>query len=319
VLEARELDVDSLGPSELVVQTEASLISQGTEGAAWQGLTMPGGQDWSYPQQPGYANVSRVISVGSDVPFGVGDRVFSMAKHASHARIDISKDLCVLVPEGVDAQAAVFARLAVVSMSTLRTTSARMGDKAAVVGLGMVGNLAAQLCQIAGLFTTGIDVIPWRCDLARECGIGTVLMAPGDDDLRREHALVIEATGSEAGVKTGIKLVQKYGELSLVGSQWGKGAQDMDALRFLGTIFEQYIHIRSGWEWQIPTVPTAFGASSLSHSAGAILQWIADGRLKVAPLLSHLVAPSDCATVYGEMVDNKDRYLGVVFDWTTIS
>jgi hypothetical protein len=90
----------------------------------------------------------------------------------------------------------------------------------------------------------------------------------------------------------------------------------MDALRFLGTIFEQYIHIRSGWEWQIPTVPTAFGASSLSHSAGAILEWIAAGRLKVAPLRSHLVAPADCATVYGEMVSNKDRFLGVVFDWS---
>ena len=317
VLEARELDTDSLAPSELVIESEASLISQGTEGAAWQGLTMPGGQDWTYPQQPGYAHVGRVIASGSDVPFAVGDRVFSMARHASHARIDLTKELCVRVPEGVTPQQAVFARLAVVSMSTLRTTSARMGDRAAVVGLGMVGNLAAQLCQIAGLFTTGIDVIPWRCDLARECGIESVLLAPGDDDLRREHALVIEATGSEAGAKTGVSLVQKHGELSLVGSQWGRGAQDMDALRFLGTIFEQYIHIRSGWEWQIPTVPNGFGASSLSHSADAILAWIADGRLKIDPLLSHVVAPEECLTVYGEMVSNKDRYLGVVFDWTS--
>lgn len=318
-LESRDLDTDALGPSELVIKSEASLISQGTEGAAWQGLTMPGGQDWTYPQQPGYANVGRVIAVGGDVPFAVGDRVFSMAKHASHARIDLTRELCVPVPDGIAAQEAVFARLAVVSMSTLRTTSARMGDRAAVVGLGMVGNLAAQLCQIAGLFTTGVDVIPWRCDLARECGIETVLLSPGDDDLTRDHALAIEATGSEAGAKTGIKLVQKHGELSLVGSQWGKGAQDMDALRFLGTIFEQYIHIRSGWEWQIPTVPTAFGPSSLSHSASAILEWIADRRLKVGPLLSHLVAPDTCDSVYGEMVANKDRYLGVVFDWTTVN
>ena len=318
-LEARDLDVDNLRPAELVIASEASLISQGTEGAAWQGLTMPGGQDWTYPQQPGYANVGRIIAAGDDVPFAIGDRVFSMAKHASHARIDLTRELCVAVPDGVTPQQAVFARLAVVSMSTLRTTSARMGDKAAVVGLGMVGNLAAQLCQIAGLFTTGIDVIPWRCDMARTCGIETVLLAPSEDDLTRDHALVIEATGTEAGARTGIRLVQKHGELSLVGSQWGKGAQDMDALRFLGTVFEQYIHIRSGWEWQIPTVPTPFGASSLSHSASAILQWIAAGRLKVDPLLSHLVAPDDCGFVYGEMVANKDRYLGVVFDWSGAS
>jgi 2-desacetyl-2-hydroxyethyl bacteriochlorophyllide A dehydrogenase len=317
-LDPRELDTSSLGPSEIVVESEASLISQGTEGAAYQGLLMPGGREQRYPQRPGYANVGRVIETGSgEGPFAVGDRVFTMANHASHARIDTTSQLCVRVPEGVPAHPAVFTRLAMVSMATLRTSTARLGDRATVVGLGMVGNLAAQLCQIAGMTTTGIDVIAWRCDLARACGIETVLESPGDEALRPEHALVIEATGSEAGAKTGVKLVQPHGELSLVGSQWGKGGQDMDVLRFLGSIFEQYIHIRSGWEWQLPTLPTTFGPSSLTHSAGAILGWIADGRLQVEPLLSHRVAPDNAATVYGEMVRNKDRYLGVVFDWAS--
>jgi 2-desacetyl-2-hydroxyethyl bacteriochlorophyllide A dehydrogenase len=316
-LDTIELDTTSLGPSEILVESEASLISQGTEGAAYQGLLMPGGREQHYPQRPGYANVARVVETGGPGgPFAVGDRVFTMVNHASHARIDTKTQLCVRVREELPSHLAVFTRLAMVSMSTLRTSTARLGDKAAVVGLGMVGNLAAQLCQIAGLSTTGIDVIEWRCDLAKTCGIETVMRSAGDDVLRPEHALVIEATGSEAGAKTGVKLVQPHGELSLVGSQWGKGGQDMDALRFLGSIFEQYIHIRSGWEWQLPTLPTSFGPSSLTHSAGAILGWIADGRLQVEPLLSHRVAPGDASTVYGEMVRNKDRYLGVVFDWT---
>jgi 2-desacetyl-2-hydroxyethyl bacteriochlorophyllide A dehydrogenase len=317
VLETCELDTSSLGPTEIVIETEASLISQGTEGAAYQGLLMPGGQEWTYPQRPGYAHVGRVIEVGAaDGPFGVGDHVFSMTPHVSHARIDTTTQLCVRVPEQVPSHLAVFTRLAMVSMSTLRTSTARLGDRAAVVGLGMVGNLAAQLCQIAGMTTTGIDVIAWRCDLARACGIEQVLLAPGEDDLRAEHRLVIEATGSEAGAKTGVRLVQRHGELSLVGSQWGKGTQDMDALRFLGTIFERYIHIRSGWEWQLPTLPTSFGPSSLSHNAESILGWLESGKLQVEPLLSHQISPDDAPTVYGEMVHNKDRYLGVVFDWS---
>lgn len=316
-LEPVELDTAALGPTEIVIQSEASLISQGTEGAAYQGKLMPGGREQRYPQRPGYANVARVIETGgTDGPFAVGDRVFTMANHASHARIDTATQLCVRAPEDLPAHLAVFTRLAMVSMSTLRTSTARLGDRAAVVGLGMVGNLAAQLCQIAGMPTTGIDVIDWRCDLATSCGVETVLRSPGEDVLRPEHALVIEATGSEGGAKTGMRLVQPHGELSLVGSQWGKGGQDMDALRFLGSIFEQYVHIRSGWEWQLPTLPTSFGPSSLTHSAGAILRWIADGRLQVEPLLSHRVAPEDASTVYGEMVSNKDRYLGVVFDWS---
>jgi 2-desacetyl-2-hydroxyethyl bacteriochlorophyllide A dehydrogenase len=315
-LESRELDVDDLLPSEIVLESEASLISQGTEGAGYQGLLMPTGGDQRYPQTPGYANISRVIAVGGEeCSFSTGDRVFTMASHASHARINTATSLCVRVPDGLESHIAVFTRLAMVSMSTLRTSTARLGDHAAVVGLGLVGNLAAQLCQIAGFVTTGIDLIQWRCDLARECGIQRVLQSPGDDQLQAVNQLVIEATGSTGGAMTGVKLTGRHGELSLVGSQWGVGSQNTDTLRFLGTIFENYIHIRSGWEWQLPVLPTTFGPSSLVHNAESILHWLNSGELRVEPMLSHRVRPSDANTVYGEMVKNKDRYLGVVFEW----
>jgi 2-desacetyl-2-hydroxyethyl bacteriochlorophyllide A dehydrogenase len=315
-LEDVELDQHEFGPSEIVIQSLASLISQGTEGAAYQGLMMPGGTEQRYPQRPGYANVARVIEVGSEAPFTVGDRVFTMSNHASHARIDTKTTFCVRIPEDLPAHAAVFTRLAMVSMSTLRTSTARLGDKAAVVGLGLVGNLAAQLCQIAGMTTTGVDLIPWRCELARECGIANVLQSPSDDQLQPEHQLVIEATGSTGGAMTGIKLAQRHGELSLVGSQWGVGSQNTDFLRVLGTIFERYIHIRSGWEWQLPILPTTFGPSSLTHNASAILEWLSSGKLVVEPMLSHRVSPADANEVYGAMVSNKDKYLGVVFEWS---
>jgi len=315
-LQERELDTSGLRPSEILVQTEASLVSQGTEGAGYQGLMMPGGGDQRYPQTPGYANVSRVTAVGDgDCRFNVGDRVFSMASHASHARIDTQSALCVKVPDQLPSHIAVFTRLAMVSMSTLRTSSARLGDHAAVVGLGLVGNLAAQLCQIAGFATTGIDLIEWRCELAKKCGIERVLRSPSDEDLRPEHQLVIEATGSVGGAMTGIKLVQRHGELSLVGSQWGVGTQNTDALRFLGTIFEQYIHIRSGWEWQLPVLPTSFGPSSLVHNAESIMNWLGTGQIMVEHMVSHRVSPETADTVYAEMVEHKDSYLGVVFDW----
>lgn len=316
VLADQTLDIADLGPTEIAVESEASLISPGTEGAAYQGLLMPGGNQQRYPQSPGYANVARVMEVGAaECRFAAGDRVFTMTRHVSHARIDTATTLCVRVPDGVPSHLAVFTRLAMVSMSTLRTATARLGDHAAVVGLGLVGNLAAQLCQIAGFTTTGIDLIPWRCDLARACGIANVLQAPGDDELDAVNQLVIEATGTVPGAMTGVKLVQRHGELSLVGSQWGVGTQNTDALRFLGTIFEQYVHIRSGWEWQLPILPNTTSVSSLTHNAGAILGWLEQDRLAVEPLLSHRVQPEHANEVYSEMVANKDRYLGVVFDW----
>ena len=310
---------DQLAPTEIVVRTVASLVSPGTEGASYQGLLMPSGKERSYPDTPGYANVGEVIATGAASGFAVGDRVFSMAKHVSHARLDTTRDLAERVPDGLAPEKAVFARLAMVSMSTFRTSPARMGDKVAVVGLGLVGNLAAQLAQIGGMETLAIDIIPWRTELATACGIEHVLLAPEDDQLHRDHALVIEATGTAAGAMTGIKLVQRHGELSLVGSQWGKGTHSTDTLRLLGTIFEEYVHIRSGWEWQIPTLDTPFGPNAIALNARAILRWLGTDRLVVDPLLSHVLSPADPNDAYSRVVTAKDSTLGIVFDWTALA
>lgn len=317
-LEPITIPDDALTPSEIVIRTIASLVSPGTEGASYQGLLMPSGKERSYPDRPGYANVGEVIATGEASGFAVGDRVFSMARHAAHARIDTKTDLAERVPDGLAPNVAVFARLAMVSMSTFRTSPARMGDKVAVIGLGLVGNLAAQLAQIGGMETLAIDIIPWRTELATSCGIEHVLLAPDDDQLHRDHALVIEATGSAAGAMTGMKLVQRHGELSLVGSQWGKGTHSTDTLRLLGTIFEEYVHIRSGWEWQIPTLDTSFGPNAIALNARAILRWLAKRQLVVEPLLSHVLSPSDPNDAYGRVVTAKDSTLGVVFDWTAL-
>ncbi len=305
-------------PTEVIVRSLVSLVSPGTEGAAFQGLRMPGGAEQRYPGNPGYANVGEVIAAGEDSGFVIGQRVFTMAPHISHYRLNVRTQLCVAVPDGVAPRHAAFARLAMVSMATLRTTTARLGDRVAVVGLGLVGNLAAQLSQIGGMSTLAIDLIGWRCDLARNCGIRGVVQSPSDDQLTRDHQLVIEATGTVGGAMTGTKLVQRHGELSLVGSQWGEGTQTVDTLRLLGTIFEQYIHIRSGWEWQLPTLDTPFGPSSVAHNARAILDWIADDRLVLDPLITLDADPRDAQTTYERIVTDRDSVLGVLWDWTKL-
>ena len=305
-----------LTATEVDVRSLVSLVSPGTEGAAFQGLQTPDGAERTWPVRPGYANVGEVVAAGAESGFAVGQRIFTTAPHVSTFRADTRTQLCVPVPDGVPTRHAAFARLAMVSMATLRTTTARLGDRAAVVGLGLVGNLAAQLCQIGGMSTLGIDLIGWRCDLARQCGIRNVVQSPGDDVLTRQYQLVIEATGTVGGTMTGTRLVQRHGELSLVGSQWGEGTQTVDTLRLLGMIFEEYIHIRSGWEWQLPTLNTPFGPSSVAHNARAILDWIADGRLVLDPLISLEADPRDAQATYERIVSDRDSVLGVFWDWT---
>jgi threonine dehydrogenase-like Zn-dependent dehydrogenase len=66
-----------------------------------------------------------------------------MSPHASLARVDIAERRCVKVTESHPPEAAVFARLMTVRIATARPSRPRPGDRAAVVGLGLVGALAA--------------------------------------------------------------------------------------------------------------------------------------------------------------------------------
>ncbi len=149
-----ELPTDDLRPSEVVVRTRASLLSGGTEGASFQGQGLPGREPRPYPRSTGYANIGEVVAVGGP---------------------------------------AAFVRLATVPFTSIRTSFARAGDRAAVVGLGLIGNLGGQLLREAGMAVTGVDLVASRRELACRCGIETVADPREDGAVRPEHRLVLEA------------------------------------------------------------------------------------------------------------------------------
>jgi len=310
------VDDDDLLSTEVMIRTSTTLISPGTEGAAFTTLKPPGATaETPFPRKVGYANVGEVIAAGSKAKVAVGDTVFTMGRHASHIRVDTATQLCVKVPDGVAAEQAVFARLATVPMSTLRTTPARLADRAAVVGLGLVGNLAAQLCETAGLPVTAVDLATFRCEIASRCGITRVLAAPADADLRPEHRLVIEATGTNEGALVALKLARIGGEISLVGSPWGAGNPSIPAQAILERVFSGYVTLRSGWEWQLPILETAHGAGSIDQNTRHALDLIRQGKLRVSELITHRVAPGAAQSAFEGLVDRKGEYLGVVIEW----
>jgi 2-desacetyl-2-hydroxyethyl bacteriochlorophyllide A dehydrogenase len=316
-LEAFTVDSDDLLANEVLIRTRRTLISPGTEGAIFTNLKPAWATaDASFPRKLGYANVGEVVAAGSKAKVAVGDVVFTTGRHASHVRVDTASQLCVKVPASVSAEDAVFARLATVPMSTLRTTPARLADRAAVVGLGLVGNLAAQLCEAAGLPVTAIDLDPFRCEIAKRCGISTVLVGPTDGELLSEHRLVIEATGTNEGTLSALKLARTGGEVSLVGTPWGIGNPSIPAQALLERVFSGYITLRSGWEWQLPILETTHGPGSIEQNTRHALELIRRGVLHVQELVTHRVPPSAAQSVFEGLVDRKGEYLGVVFEWS---
>ena len=318
-LESFSLDDRDLGPTELLVRTRLTLISPGTELARLSGKRLQAGGDGpAFPMtNVGYANVGTVLAAGARVPAQPGERVYTLANHASIARIAADHSLCVPVPAGLADEQAVFTRLATVSMTTLRTTIARAGDEVAVVGLGLVGNLAAQVFAVAGMRVNAFDRAAERLALARRCGLDSVHDAAAAETFAQRHRLVIEASGSAQAAVTAVELARPGGEIVMIGAPWGGDEHSVPSGRLTRSIFLRFLTLRSGSEWALPRQPTALAQGSIHENSVTALQWLAEGRLSVLPLITQRLQPAAIAEAYAGLLDRPGEFLGVLLQWPT--
>ena len=313
---------ESLGPREALVRTEYSIVSAGTEGAGFTGLVkqMPFREHKRYPRTTGYGNLGEVLEVGDGVTMcKPGDRVLSFSRHADYVKADEGL-MALPVPKGLDGREAVFARMAGVSIGSLRSSSVQPGDTVLVVGMGLVGNFAAQLFQLAGADVMAADLSDFRLDKASECGIGRRINSSKMD---LEEAvldwtdglgaqIVVEAIGISEVIAEASMLTRPLGEIILLGTPRAYGV--FDATPMLLHIHMNSIRMIGALEWTWPQHAT-LRARDITTGYGLLLEWIASGEIITKPLLTHLASPADCQSIYEGLTSSKEEYMGAVFDW----
>src|SRR5437667_779531 len=101
----------------------------------------------------------------------IGDRVAYGGEGTGHGEtILVGRNLAARMPEGLGCEHACFATLGAIAMNAVRTARIELGDVVAVIGLGLVGQLVAQLVRLQGGVVIGIDLNSRRVDLARSLG-----------------------------------------------------------------------------------------------------------------------------------------------------
>ena len=248
-------------PYEVILHTRYSLISPGTELAHYAGTADLGGHipAHPYPWAPGYAAVGDVLAAGAEAGVETGELVLAHTPHQSAVRFDRRQRVCQRVPEGIPARVATLGRLGQVSAVAIRTSRTRVGTWAAVIGLGLVGACAAQLLRAAGLRVVGVEMLPQRRALAVRAGLALAVDPQHDGAL--EEALtrtggchvVLECSGHPRGVETGLALAAPHGEVVLVGAAWRHDTAVL-ATDIVRPVFDKFLTLRSGWEWQTPPV-----------------------------------------------------------------
>jgi len=121
----------------------------------------------------GYSVAGRILEVGSQTSgLNVGDRVAcGGAGYANHSEINyVPKNLMVKIPEGVDDVDASFVTVGAIALQGVRQTAPKLGEKVAVMGLGLLGQLTVQLLKANGCKVIGSDVDPDKIALAKKMG-----------------------------------------------------------------------------------------------------------------------------------------------------
>lgn len=128
------------------------------------------------PMALGYSCSGTVADVDASIPeFQIGDRVTCAGAGAAHAEVvSVAKNLVVKLPDNVDFEAAAFTTLGAIALQGIRLAEVKLGEVVAVIGLGLLGQLAVQMLKAAGCMVVGMDIQPQRAELARRAGADSV-------------------------------------------------------------------------------------------------------------------------------------------------
>lgn len=321
-VEQETLDDAPLTGHEVIVRSETSVISAGTELARLQGLE--GGMD--FPARPGYGTIGIVEQIGPDVDdVQVGDRVFFAGKHASVQRFEHGQDhqwgWLFPAPKDLDPIDAVMACMAQIAFTGPHLSEVKLGDTVAVFGLGLVGNFAAQLFRARGARVIGIDPASKRCEQARACGIvETIDCAPADqvqallDATGGEGAdITVDAVGHSAIIGTAVKATRLSGQVVLLGTP--RAPMDGDLTEAFQAIHMKLLTVRGAHMWTMPLREQRGVPKSVQWAMRVMFDQIRSGTLHTRPVISHIITPDEAPAAYAGLKDRPNDYTGVVIDW----
>jgi 3-hydroxyethyl bacteriochlorophyllide a dehydrogenase len=313
-------------PRDIVIQTEVSGISVGTE--RWAYLGKRG--EIQFPNVPGYMGVGKIVTSGKEAQergWREGERAYFfasrfsgelegkswMGSHVAHAVVDVCGPRagggelgihhCEKVPANLAPEDAALAGLCGVAMRGIEMAVVPVGAKVLISGLGVIGQFALQVCQLKGAHVTVTDIVDARLEVAKALGAENIVHGKRDNLQERAKAIapegfdiIIDTSSVTAVVNSLFPLLKMRGKFVFQGWYPPPTPLDLNAM-----------HMR---------MPSAY--FPCAHSAEAVetaLDWAARGWLRTKPLVTHTYAPKNAAEAYAMIEKGSENFLGILFDW----
>lgn len=285
------------------------------------------------PVPLGYSCAGVVEKLGKEATeFQVGHRVACAgATYANHAEyIFALKNLCVKVPANVDLESAAFTTVGAIALQGVRTAEVSVGETVLVIGLGLVGQLTAQILKAAGCTVVGIDVEEWKVGLAIELGLdegflsGPHLLSSRLNAITNGYGfdavIITAATESNQPIELAGELARNRAKVVVV------GAVEMDIPRKI--YYEKELQVRLSrsygpgrydpvYEEKGVDYPYEYVRWTERRNMEAFLDLVAKGKLNLKRLITHRFAIEEALKGYDLITGKtKEAYLGIILQYT---
>lgn len=283
------------------------------------------------PMTLGYSSAGIIVETGPGLQgFKPGDRVVcagaGAAVHAEYAVVP--QNLLTLLPEPVDFESGAFTTLGAITMHGFRLAQPQLGESVAVIGMGLLGLLAAGIARAAGCQVLGMDLDPARIELSQLMGFQAVPRADAEQTAQAftrgrgfDTVLICADTKSDDPVELAGLIARERAVVVAVGAVgmrvprkiYYEKELDFKISRSYGPGRYDRAYEENGQDY-----PIGFVRWTEGRNFEAFVQLLASGAVDVKPLISHRFTISDAPQAY-ELITGrlKQPFLGVVLTYPT--
>jgi threonine dehydrogenase-like Zn-dependent dehydrogenase len=305
----------SIRESAVLVESEYSLVSNGTERTVFQ-RRFARDTHWDrwvcYPFLPGYATVGTVVDTGSaSSKVKIGQRVALRTPHASHHLV--AESSCIPIPNDVALEEAVWFAISRIAFLGTWIAKVKPGTPVLVVGGGPLAQvvvrwLISDRCASVGLLARD----PVQLKKATEGG--TTITIPGQTQeypssdiekvLGERPGIIFDCTSSSEVLSWALRVVADYGKVVLIGDPGSPDERRLTADVLLRSVTVTGVHDRNTFgQWTDHTVSRVF------------FERLSGKRIHVRELCTHTFAPEQASEAYALLCRREEGVIGVRFEW----
>ena len=280
----------------------------------------------------GYSGAGIVVDKHATVPdLEIGERVAYGGEGTGHGEtVHAGRNLVVKVPESIPFEHACFATLGSIALNAVRIANVGLGDTVAVIGLGIVGQLIAQLVRLQGGVVIGVDLRPDRVEIARRLGAAHAIAESGSlrnevnaltRDLGADCVIVAAAAKSPEPARRALEICRDRGRLVIVGAvELSFPWQEMyrkEIQLFMSRAYGPGSY-DPAYEKEGRDYPVSYVRWTENRNMEHFVRLLAEGAMRVEPLITHRFPLEEAPSAYGTILDPSAGSLAVLLRFPAV-